>query len=50
MTSYLADIRYHMARNIGMELNLVVSEINHVLPNVTPPTFSYISIDYKGGY
>ena len=28
-----------MAENIGMELNLAVGKINHVLPNFIPPTF-----------
>ena len=31
---------YHMAGNIGIELNLVVGEINHALPNFIPPTFN----------
>ena len=33
---------YHMARNIGMQLNLVVDEINLVLPNVIPSTFNIL--------
>ena len=28
-----------MAVNIGMELNLAVGKIYHVLPNFIPPTF-----------
>ena len=31
---------YHMAGNIGMELNLAVGKINGVSPNFIPPTFN----------
>ena len=33
-----------MVGNIGMELNVAFGEINHVLPNVIPPTFKINSI------
>ena len=32
--------KYHMARNLGMELNLVVCKINDLSPNFIPPTYN----------
>ena len=37
--SYI-KVQYGMARNIGVEQNLAVGEINHVSPNFILPTFN----------
>ena len=38
---------YCVARNIGVELNLAVGEINCVSPNFIPPTFNTCLKHYK---